>query len=136
MPPVNSARKFDADLRRILKHQRNEEGGFDSLRAAKRIVSVFEESFPDAKNLAHEIGAYWLKKYIQSSPVRGEINAAALDWIVEAHTFLSGEDDFGLNAISSEDWKELRSLLSFEAEDLPIALLTRLMNILMQKMAL
>ena len=133
---VNSARKFDADLRRILKHERTAEGGFDSVRAAKTIAGAFEESFSDAKSLAREIGAYWLKTYIESDSARGQISAASLDWIVEAFTFLSGADDFELAAISADDWKEMRAMLSSEAGDLPMPLLTRLLNVLMQKNAL
>jgi hypothetical protein len=133
---VNSARKFDADLRRILKHERNAKDGFDSVRAAKTIASAFEEAFPDAQNLAREIGGYWIKTRVASAPSRDAINDAALDWIVEAYTFLSGVDDFELCAISDADWQEIRAMLSCEAGGLPVPLLTRLLNVLMQKKAL
>jgi hypothetical protein len=124
---MNSTQKFDADIRKILKQRES---------ALSRVVEAFCGNFSHIQNLARGIGDYWLKKYIEpSASPNEEPTREHIDWLLDAFSFLSGdEDDF--TAITLDDWKEIRDIISCEADGIPLKTLTQLMSCVVDKGAL
>jgi hypothetical protein len=129
--------KFEADIRRCIKHERAAHGGqCDALRVAQKIAETFCACCPECAALAEAIGAYWLRVYIKpAADLASEPSQEHIDWLVEMLAFLSGIDA-GICVVPPEDWREIRELVSCEAGTLPLDLLSRLMSALLDKRAL
>jgi hypothetical protein len=133
---MNSVQKFEADIRRALKHDRHASATYDGIHACSRVAEVFGAAFPQTPGVAQEISAYWLKKYIEpAQKPADEPTQSHVDWLLDAYSFLEGSDD-ERSAIPLEDWKDIRDIISYEAGDMPVDILTQLMGRILDKKAL
>ncbi len=133
---MDNTQKFISDIQRIKKHARADNGGnYDSKAACSNIISLFERNNRSFSGLPHSLGEYWEHTYVDAAEDRQNApDDNAIDKIGAMQAFLSGEE--GLDALSQDDWKEIGRLVNFEAEDLPIEDLSRMMSVIVEKGAL
>lgn len=134
---MTNIEKFYADVQRIKKHDRADNGGiYDGLRAAKAVQSLFENQLPFLKNVTSLLGDYWLRTYIETSDnLSNEPTIEHVDWLAQLLAFFDGtvEKD---NVFTKQDWEEIRDSIKYEAEDLPIDFLSSCMSLLLENKAL
>ena len=126
--------KFYADVRRIIKFDRANNASYDGLRASKSVGTLFINQNRDISELANSIVDYWQNTYILNSPnIQTEPSENSITWLAAAYALLDG--DFENSASNEEktiftqdDWQELCELVNYEAQDLPLDLLTSLMS--------
>lgn len=134
---MSDIRKFYADVQRCLKHERSDfPGGYNGLHAAKYVEKIFVSYNADLGSLPVSIAELWESRYITvSADSDTEPTTAHIDWLAAILSFMDGEllDDI---EIPMQDWKDIAELISCEAEDLPIDVLTSMMTILVEKSVL
>ena len=132
---MDSIDKFYADIQKTKKHYRAEHSSYNGIDCSKEIVSLFEKENPSIQSLASSFANYWFETYIQdSAAVSEEPTEEHIAKLVAMQSLL--EDDLsGTDSLSSSDWKELCTLVNYEAEDLDIDLLNRLMAVFLDKQA-
>ena len=129
--------KFLSDVEKIKKHDRHDHNNTnDYNRFNNQLAELFAKSSTCPGNLPNSIFDYWEKEYIFNS--ENILEEPTTDHLAKLGAFLafldnSNEDE---DLISDKDWKNLAELVNFEAEDLPIDVLTDLMSILVEKKAL
>lgn len=134
---MTDIQKFYADVQRIQKHDRADNGGkYDGQRTCRAVEKLFISQFRDLGSLPQSFADYWDSTYIQNS---GDLNQEPtpehVDWLASALSLLDGNDDEDIH-FSKEDWKELCKMVTYEAEDLPMDLLESLMTIFLSKGAM
>jgi hypothetical protein len=123
---MNQAEKFRSDLRRYEKPGAHGPKELDELRAQ------FFHALPGLpKDLLSDAFMSFLERY---RPEGEASRAAALDWLASVAELLSGQD--GAASFSREDWIELREMVSANASDMPVDLLTEIMARVMEHGAL
>ncbi|MGI5174424.1 hypothetical protein H0R92_12615 [Treponema sp. OMZ 840] len=133
---MDDIQKLYSDIKRIIKHDRaHNDGMYNGERASKAVADYFSSLYRELGNLPAEIAGYWLKRCIFSSQnPETEPSEKSISWLLNAADILNGtytgEND---TDFSQSDWKELREIINYEAEQLPIDTLTELMSILMSK---
>ena len=133
---MNDIQKFQADINRIIKHDRADNGGvYDGVRASKTIAELFISSNKDSQGLAQSISELWLSKITDSAKPDEEPTEANLSWLFDVQEFLDGTLS-GDTVLTKADFSELRDLIDYEAEDLPVDMLTSMMNTIMDHDAL
>ncbi len=135
--------KFYADVKRILKHDRADNAGnYDGIRASKSIAKHFVSLYKDLGELPFCIADYWEQTYILTAKAtQDEPSEKNVTWLAAALALLEGNfsqnaSDQEKEAFSTDDWKELCKLVNYEAEDLPLGLLTSLMSTFTEKKVL
>ena len=128
--------KFRSDIKRIIKHERAENGGrYNAQKACEQAAALLETNARGLGELPHSIAAYWIKEYIVSSDTPGEEPTGEhIDKLAAMMSFLDGSTEDG-DLLSARDWQEIGLLTGYEAESLPIEVLTGLMTILVDKKA-
>lgn len=128
--------KFRSDIRRIAKRVRAENGGrYDASRACRQAAELFENSARIPGELPRSIAGYWLTAYIDNSGTPGdEPTDEHIDKLGALMSFLDGSTEDG-DLLSDDDWQEIGRLTGYEAEDLPIDILSGLMTILVDRKA-
>ena len=126
--------KFLSDIQRIKKHDRqNHSGNPDYNRIFRDLNSLFLRSTSCPADLARSVFEYWENEYIFSSQNQkeepSEENSQKLAAML---AFLEDSDEFQ-NLLTQKDWQELRDLVNYEAEDLPVDILQSLMRVLVEK---
>lgn len=126
--------KFLSDIQRIKKHDRqNHSGNPDYNRIFRDLNSLFLRSTSCPADLARSVFEYWENEYIFSSQNQkeepSEENSQKLAAML---AFLEDSDEFQ-NVLTQKDWQELRDLVNYEAEDLPVDVLQSLMRVLVEK---
>jgi hypothetical protein len=128
--------KFRSDVQRIVKRERAENAGrYNASRACRQTADLFESNARVPGSLPHSIADYWLTAYIHTSDTPDEEPTNEhIDKLGAMMSFLEGntEDE---ELLSDDDWTEIGKLTGYEAEDLPIEILSRLMTILVDKKA-
>ncbi|OJF76273.1 MAG: hypothetical protein BKP49_07285 [Treponema sp. CETP13] len=121
--------KFQADTLRIIKHDRaDNNGNYSGLRASKAVANYFEKKTEGLASLPQSITNFWLKKYIEtSSNIEQEPTEKNVYWLVKVLALLQGEFEPDMD-FSKADWKELATMTNYEAEDLPLEILSDLMG--------
>lgn len=129
--------KFLSDVEKIKKHDRHEHNNQnDYNRLSDQIARVFEKSSTCPATLSNAIFDYWEKEYIwNSADLSEEPTAEHLGKLGAFLSFLDNSDE-DAELISDDDWKNIAELVNFEAEDLPIDVLTDLMKVLVDKGAI
>ncbi|MDR3312114.1 MAG: hypothetical protein LBS64_03155 [Spirochaetaceae bacterium] len=128
--------KFAADVRRLIKRDREEQGGSAPLRVCRKIADLFAASAPEPAlaGLARSIGAYWLAASADYTTESREFSPRdRIDWLCEALEFLELEGENTSTVIPQRDWIEIRDLVSQEADGLPLEILLGMMQILVTK---
>jgi len=128
---MNSIEKFASDVERIKKHYRAEHQAYDGEKVCNQMAAFFEQQNRGLESLAHSYASYWKEAYILPS-------ANMEDEPTQEHVaVLSGmlallqdvEDSWQFTeCFTPEDWKQLCQLTNYEAEDLPLELLSSLMK--------
>lgn len=128
--------KFNADVQRVMKHDRQENGGkSDWMRVAPQLQKLFERSTSVSGPLPASIFEYWENEYIHdSSEPENEPTEAHLGKLRAMLSFLENSDE-DYELLDDNDWQELGDLVNYEAEDLPIDTLQNLMTTLVSKKA-
>lgn len=126
--------KFLSDIQRIKKHDRqNHSGNPDYNRIFRDLNSLFLRSTSCPADLARSVFEYWENEYIFSSQNQkeepSEENSQKLAAML---AFLEDSDEFQ-SVLTQKDWQELRDLVNYEAEDLPVDVLQSLMRVLVEK---
>lgn len=126
--------KFLSDIQRIKKHDRqNHSGNPDYNRIFRDLNSLFLRSTSCPADLARSVFEYWENEYVFSSQNQkeepSEENSQKLAAML---AFLEDSDEFQ-NLLTQKDWQELRDLVNYEAEDLPVDILQSLMRVLVEK---
>lgn len=126
--------KFLSDIQRIKKHDRqNHSGNPDYNRIFRDLNSLFLRSTSCPADLARSVFEYWENEYVFSSQNQkeepSEENSQKLAAIL---AFLEDSDEFQ-SVLTQKDWQELRDLVNYEAEDLPVDVLQSLMRVLVEK---
>lgn len=126
--------KFLSDIQRIKKHDRqNHSGNPDYNRIFRDLNSLFLRSTSCPADLARSVFEYWENEYVFSSQNQkeepSEENSQKLAAML---AFLEDSDEFQ-SVLTQKDWQELRDLVNYEAEDLPVDILQSLMRVLVEK---
>ena len=134
---MNESDKFIADLRRIVKYERAKNGGrLNVHNVCEKIADFFAKTTPLVPSLAAGIFDYWMRTYVDSSlNIDLEPTEENLYRLCAMKNFLCGVDDEN-EILCERDWKELSEAVRFEAEDIPLDLLERMMSIAVDKDAL
>ena len=126
--------KFLSDVQKSLKHERqNNSGKINYKKISGDLRKLFERSTSCPGELPGSIFEYWENEYIyNSSDFDNEPSTENIQKLGAFLGFLdnSNEDE---DFISQKDWEQLNQLVNYEAEDLPIEILTELMSILVSK---
>ncbi len=125
--------KFLADVKRIVKRNRSENSSYDGKNCSSQVGQLFCSYHKNWGNLPGSITDYWMNTYIfSSSQMEEEPTREHQDWLADVLEFLAGEEgDF--KSLSHEDWVALRDLINYEAEDLPVEVLSSLMGVLLER---
>lgn len=133
---MNDIQKFQADVKRIIKHDRADNGGsYDGIRASKSIAELFISSNKDCQGLAQSVSELWLTKITSSLKTEEEPSENNLSWLYDVQEFMDGTLD-GDTVLTKADFEELRELIGYEAEELPVDMLTSMMSTIMSHDAL
>ncbi len=126
--------KFNSDVQRILKHDRQENSGKgDFMRVAPDLQKLFARSTSCPNTLANSIFEYWENEYIHSSAeLENEPTAPHLEKLGAMLSFLENADE-DYELLDEHDWQELGDLVNYEADDLPIDTLQSLMSTLVSR---
>ena len=126
--------KFLSDIQRIKKHDRqNHSGNPDYNRIFRDLNSLFLRSTSCPADLARSVFEYWENEYIFNSQNQKEEPCEENSQKLAAMlAFLEDSDEFQ-SVLTQKDWQELRDLVNYEAEDLPVDILQSLMRVLVEK---
>ena len=123
---MKQAEKFMSDLRRYDKPGARGPKELDELR------SLFFRALPGLpQDLLSDAFTSFLERYRHESEAS---RSAALGWLAAVEALFSGEQ--GAAGLSREDWVELRDMVSANASDIPVDLLTEIMALVMENDAL
>ena len=89
----------------------------------------------NSKGLAQSISELWLSKVTGAAAPAEEPSEDNLSWLFDVQEFLDGTLS-GDTVLTKADFSELRDLIDYEAEDLPVDMLTSMMNTIMDHDAL
>lgn len=125
--------KFFADIKRIIKRNRADGVTYDALKCCRQVTELFSSYNKDLGDLPNSIGDYWFKQYIvPSSQLSEEPTPQHQDWLADVLELLAGEEG-EFKSITPKDWIVLRDFVGFEAEELPMDVLSSLMGVLLEK---
>ena len=126
--------KFLSNIQRIKKHDRqNNSGNPDYNRIFRELNSLFLRSTSCPADLARSVFEYWENEYIfNSQNQKEEPSEENSQKLAAMLAFLEDSDEFQ-NVLTQKDWQELRDLVNYEAEDLPVDILQSLMRVLVEK---
>ena len=123
--------KFSSDVEKIKKHYRAEHQTYNGEEVCNQVAAFFEQQNRDVASLAHSYASYWKEAYIlpsqnmEEEPTREHIDLLAAMMAL----LLDVEDSWQFTeCFTQEDWKQLCQLTNYEAEDLPLELLSSLMK--------
>lgn len=134
---MDNIQKFLADVEKIKKHDRADNGGrYDGERVCRKVCDLFSANNRSLGELGASFGDYWMRTYVlPSNDLANEPSAANLDVIAAFQSLLDGDAD-GTKCLTDADFEALCELVNYEAEDLPIDVLNDLMIIFVDKKAL
>ena len=126
--------KFLSNIQRIKKHDRQNNGGNpDYNRIFRDLNSLFLRSTSCPADLARSVFEYWENEYIfNSQNQKEEPSEENSQKLAAMLAFLEDSDEFQ-SVLTQKDWQELRDLVNYEAEDLPVDILQSLMRVLVEK---
>ena len=126
--------KFLSNIQRIKKNDRqNNSGNPDYNRIFIELNSLFLRSTSCPADLARSVFEYWENEYIfNSQNQKEEPSEENSQKLAAMLAFLEDSDEFQ-SVLTQKDWQELRDLVNYEAEDLPVDILQSLMRVLVEK---
>lgn len=134
---MTETERFLADAKKIIKHERADNGGrYDGIRACRNLGALLERYNRTLGALPRSVAGYWQDTYIApSADAANEPSEENLQRLAAFHAFLSG-DEAWLDALSDGDLRNLQELVNDEAADLPLDALEAMMAVIMAKGAL
>ena len=133
---MDAIQKFCSDIEKIKKHTGSESQNQNDSKTADEIKNLFVRNFKNLNSLASSFADFWDEKYIrQSACLKDEPTKENIDKLVAMYSLLDGSLEF-TDCLADDDWKQLCSLTTMEAEDLPLDTLNELMSIFVDKKAL
>ena len=126
--------KFQSDIQRILKHDRQENSGkSDFMRVAADLQKLFARFTSCPETLANAVFEYWENEYIHtSSNLENEPSEENIEKLAAMLSFLENSEE-NYDTLTEDDWTELADIVRYEAEDLPMDTLQSLMSTLVSK---
>lgn len=125
--------KFLADIKRVVKRYRSGSTQYDGVECSRQVAKLFCSYHKDLGDLPESIVQYWMDSYILKSPnLAEEPTLSSQSWLADVLEFLAREES-QFNFITREDWMVLRDFVSYEAEELPMEMLSSLMGILLER---
>lgn len=135
---MTTIEKFLSDIKRIVKYDRANNGGhYDGKRACTEITRLFERNNPNLGSLASSISQYWLNTYIlPSENSENEPTEENVTKIKALQSFVDNIDDEDLNALTKDDFENLKNFIDESEEEIDLDTLQNMMGILLEKGAI
>ena len=127
---MNKSEKFSADLKRIKKANRSA-SYFNMNGALRDIESLFLAQNPQCKGLCQALFDWWKNDYARGP----ELEDAALEKLISLQIFVNGEEDDS-SALTADDWRRVKDEVGYEAENLPLDLLSAMMKTVVERGAI
>lgn len=123
---MNKSEKFSADLKRIKKANRS--ASYFNLNAALAdIERLFTSQNSQAHGLVSSLFDWWKNEWARGP----ELEDFALEKLSALNAFLNQEED--VDALDQDDWKRIKDEVGYEAENLPLDLLSAMMKTIVSK---
>ena len=126
--------KFYSDVKKAKKYCTP----YSNKSYAESISSLFVKNNRHIQSLAQSLADWWLEKYVQpleQNQAAGGISDDIIEKLGSVYALLENDPENIMN-LNAEDFKELCTLVNYEAEDLPLELLNSLMSVFVEKQAL
>lgn len=132
---MDAIQKFYSDIEKIKKHARAS-SSYNGEEVCKEVCTFFEKENKAMPSLAKSFSDYWMQTYIlNSADLEKEPSNANIDKLAAMQSLLNSSDE-NTECLTDSDWKELCSLVNYEAEDLPLENLSFMMSLFLEKQAL
>ncbi len=130
--------KFLADIQRIKKHVRADNGGnYVGKKVCEQIADLFTANNRNITDLARSISDYWFNTYVLSSvDLNNEPSEDNLSRISAFQNFLDGDEDEDYSVLTDDDWETLRDFTNDEAQNMDLDQLQNMMSIILHNGAL
>ncbi|NLC92775.1 MAG: hypothetical protein GX677_04830 [Treponema sp.] len=134
---MNDNGKFSSDVQKLIKHCRQENNGIINYnKISHDLENLFERASSCPGELPSSIFEYWEKEYVlRSSTLTNEPSEENLNKLKAFFSFLDNSNE-NPEYINENDWVQLGQLVTYEAEDLPVNILTDLMAIIVDHKAI
>lgn len=123
---MNKSEKFSADLKRIKKANRSG-ASFNMNAALLDIERLFTGQNSQCGELASSLFDWWKNEWARGP----ELEDSALEKLSAVNSFLNEEED--TDALDQDDWKRIKDEVGYEAENLPLDLLSQMMKTIVSK---
>lgn len=123
---MNKSEKFSADLKRIKKANRSR-AAFNLNAALADIERLFTGQNAQCSALAASLFDWWKNEWARGP----ELEDSALEKLAAVNSFLNEEED--TDALDQDDWKRIKDEVGYEAENLPLDLLSQMMKTIVSK---
>jgi len=130
--------KFLADIQRIKKHVRADNGGnYVGKKVCEQIADLFTANNRNITDLARSISDYWFNTYVLSSvDLNNEPSEDNLSRISAFQNFLDGDEEEDYSVLTDDDWETLRDFTNDEAQNMDLDQLQNMMSIILHNGAL
>ena len=127
--------KFLADIQRIKKHVRSNNGGnYDGEKVCRQVADLFASNNRHIKDGARWLSEYWLNTYILTqSDLQNQPDEAAVSKLIAFQYFIDGNTDEDFSCLTHDDWETLKDCADDIAEDVDLTLLQGMMSILLNQ---
>lgn len=135
---MDNIQKLYSDIEKIKKHNRNSSGTLDLNKVATQVSEMFQRNNRDFCDLPNSLAEYWVKTYVypQIDLNANDLRQESVDKLCAMQAFLDNDIEDDTDCLTLDDWKQIAAFVNFEAEDMPIDLLSQMMSILVEKRAL
>lgn len=135
---MDNIQKLYSDIEKIKKHNRNSSGTLDLNKVATQVSEMFQRNNRDFCDLPNSLAEYWVKTYVypQIDLNANDLSQESVDKLCAMQAFLDNDIEGDTDCLTLDDWKQIAAFVNFEAEDMPIDLLSQMMSILVEKRAL
>ena len=135
---MTAIEKFLSDIKRIIKHDRANNGGhYDAKRACTQIARLFERNNPNLGSLAPSISQYWLNTYVlPSENLENESSEENVARLKAFQSFVDNIEDDDLNILTQDDFENLKNFIDEAQEEIDLDTLQNMMGILLGKGAI
>ena len=135
---MDNIQKLYSDIEKIKKHNRNSSGTLDLNKVATQVSEMFQRNNRDFCDLPNSLAEYWVKTYVypQIDLNANDLSQESVDKLCAMQAFLDNDIADDTDCLTLDDWKQIAAFVNFEAEDMPIDLLSQMMSILVEKRAL
>lgn len=122
--------KFNSDLDRLLSRAAAP-GAMTPGALAREMSRLFQINARDFGNLGEALSDYWTERY-GPSLAQPEMRKPAADWLVHVYCLLSGCFEPAMD-FPDDDWESIREIVSAEADDLDIQVLTEILTVIVDR---